>query len=64
MTASFLNGVNCLMNGMNMMNIMKGWNDMEVFGAFIAGVLVGFVITTIGVAHAIIKDDEGSDDIL
>lgn len=46
------------------MNIMKGWNDMEVFGAFLAGIIAGFVITAIGVAHAIIKDDEGSDDIL
>ena len=64
MTASFLNGVNCLMNGMNMKNIMKGWYNVEVFGAFLSGIIVGFVITAIGVAHAIIKEDEGSDDIL
>ena len=37
---------------------------MEIFGAFIAGVIAGFLITAIGVAHALIKDDEGSDDIL
>lgn len=64
MTASFLNGVNCLMNGMNMMNIMNGWYDMEVFGAFIAGVLVGCAAVATWLGHIIMKEDKGSDDIL
>lgn len=37
---------------------------MEIFGAFLAGIIAGFVVTAIGVAHAIIEDDEGSDDVL
>ena len=64
MTASFLNGVNCLMNGKNMMNIMKGRHNMEVFGAFIAGVLVGCAAVVTWLGHIIRKEDEGSDDIL
>lgn len=64
MMASFLNGVNCLMNGMNMKNIMKGVHNMEIFGAFIAGVLVGCTAVIIWLGYTLVKDDEESDDIL
>lgn len=37
---------------------------MEVFGAFIAGVLVGCVAVSIWVGYAMLEDDKGSDDIL
>ena len=52
------------MNGMNMMNIMKGGHDMEIFGAFIAGVLVGCAAVATWLGHIIMKEDKGSDDIL
>ena len=64
MTALFQNGVNYQMNGMNMMNIMKGGHDMEIFGAFIAGVLVGCAAVATWLGHIIMKEDKGSDDIL
>ncbi len=47
-----------------MMNIMKGRHNMEVFGAFIAGVLVGCAAVVIWLGYIIMKEDEGSDDIL
>lgn len=37
---------------------------MEIFGAFIAGILVGCTAVTIWLAYTLVKDDEGSDDIL
>ena len=64
MTASFLNGVNCLMNGMNMMNIMKGVYKMETAGAFIAGVIVGALLVASWVGWCILCDEAGDDDIL
>lgn len=47
-----------------MMNIMKGRHDMEVFGAFIAGVLVGCAAVATWLGYTIMKEDKGSDDIL
>ena len=37
---------------------------MEVFGAFIAGVLVGCAAVVTWLGYTIMKEDEGNDDIL
>ena len=47
-----------------MKNIMKGVHNMEIFGAFIAGILVGCTAVTIWLGYTTMKEDKGNDDIL